>query len=120
MLIFSPVRNLMYGFGDDRNPANDTVNVMEEILTEYIVDVVGASPKLLSITQAERLASQCSTAMGPARKARLSIDDIRRVLARPADAKKLARMEELLFMQEEIKRAREQFPDNELAGNREF
>lgn len=34
------VRNLMYGFGDDRNPANDTVNVMEEILVEYIVDVV--------------------------------------------------------------------------------
>ena len=34
------VRNLMYGFGDDRSPANDTVNVMEEILIEYIVDVV--------------------------------------------------------------------------------
>lgn len=30
----------MYGFGDDRNPANDTVNVLEEILVEYIVDVV--------------------------------------------------------------------------------
>ena len=36
------VRNLMYGFGDDRNPANDTVNVMEEILIEYIVDIVRA------------------------------------------------------------------------------
>lgn len=30
----------MYGFGDDKNPANDTVNVMEEILLEYITDVV--------------------------------------------------------------------------------
>jgi hypothetical protein len=30
----------MYGFGDDRNPANDAVNVMEEILIEYITDVV--------------------------------------------------------------------------------
>jgi len=100
-LFTKELRNLMYGFGDDRNPANDTVNVMEEILIEYILDV-------------------CSTALGPARKARLSVDDIRRVLARPADAKKLARMEELLFMQEEIKRAREQFPDNELGGNREF
>lgn len=30
----------MYGFGDDRNPANDTVNMMEEILIEYISDVV--------------------------------------------------------------------------------
>ena len=46
LFIFSPVlrshlvRSLMYGFGDDRNPANDTVNVMEEILIEYITDVV--------------------------------------------------------------------------------
>jgi transcription initiation factor TFIID subunit 13 len=30
----------MYGFGDDRNPASDTVNVMEEILVEFITDVV--------------------------------------------------------------------------------
>lgn len=30
----------MYGFGDDRNPSSDTVNVMEEILIEYIIDVV--------------------------------------------------------------------------------
>jgi transcription initiation factor TFIID subunit 13 len=37
------VRNLMYAFGDDRNPANDTVNVMEEILVEYITDVVCAT-----------------------------------------------------------------------------
>jgi len=37
----------MYGFGDDRNPANDTVNVMEEILIEYIVDVVSSCPQAL-------------------------------------------------------------------------
>lgn len=30
----------MYGFGDDRNPSNDTVAVLEEILIEYIADVV--------------------------------------------------------------------------------
>lgn len=34
------VKSLMYGFGDDRNPSNDTVNVMEEILVEFITDVV--------------------------------------------------------------------------------
>ena len=43
------VRNLMYGFGDDRNPANDTVNVMEEILVEYIVDMVRAALFLLHV-----------------------------------------------------------------------
>ncbi|KII88466.1 hypothetical protein PLICRDRAFT_140722 [Plicaturopsis crispa FD-325 SS-3] len=88
------LKSLMYGFGDDRNPANDTVNVMEEILVEFITDV-------------------CSTAGASTRKNRLSVDDLRRALSRPADAKKLARMEELLFMQEDIKRARAQFLEEE-------
>jgi len=95
-LFAKELRNLMYGFGDDRNPANDTVNVMEEILVEYIVDV-------------------CQTALAPGKnKSRLSIEDLRRVLSRPADAKKLARVEELLFMQEEIKRARAQFEESDM------
>lgn len=42
------VRNLMYGFGDDRNPASDSVNVMEEILIEYIIDVVCSTLTLCS------------------------------------------------------------------------
>ncbi|KAI0054103.1 TFIID-18kDa-domain-containing protein [Auriscalpium vulgare] len=91
-LFTKELRSLMYGFGDDRNPANDTVNVMEEILVEYIADI-------------------CQTALAPTKKSRLQIEDFRKVLSRPADAKKLARMEELLFMQEVIKRARSQFDD---------
>jgi transcription initiation factor TFIID subunit 13 len=53
--------------------------------------------------------NQCQTAGSSSRKTRLSIEDLRKALSRPADAKKLARMEELLFMQEDIKRARAQF-----------
>jgi hypothetical protein len=41
------VKNLMYGFGDDRNPGNDTVNVMEEILIEFIIDVVCIAVQML-------------------------------------------------------------------------
>ncbi|KAG9224171.1 hypothetical protein CCMSSC00406_0006839 [Pleurotus cornucopiae] len=99
-LFTKELKNLMYGFGDDRNPASDTVNVMEEILVEFILDVC---------TQASQHSSSN-------RKARLSIEDLRHVLSRPADAKKLARMEELLFMQEDIKRARAEFDDNEMQG----
>ncbi|KAI0283026.1 transcription initiation factor IID, 18kD subunit-domain-containing protein [Russula aff. rugulosa BPL654] len=98
-LFTKELRNLMFGFGDDRNPSNDTVNVMEEILVEYIADV-------------------CQTALAPTKKSRLSIEDFRRALSRPADAKKLARMEELLFMQEDIKRARAQFNDSEMNQSR--
>jgi hypothetical protein len=42
-----PVKSLMYGFGDDRNPATDAVNVMEEILVEYITDVVSCYAAIL-------------------------------------------------------------------------
>ncbi|KAJ7172432.1 transcription initiation factor IID, 18kD subunit-domain-containing protein [Mycena filopes] len=76
-LFTKELKNIMYGFGDDRNPATDTVNVMEEILIEYITDV-------------------CQTAGAQTKRARLSIEDLRRALSRPADGKKLARMEELL------------------------
>ncbi|KAG9019636.1 hypothetical protein FRB90_011982 [Tulasnella sp. 427] len=84
------LRNMMYGFGDDPNPAPDTVNVMEEILMEFIADV-------------------CATSLKTSRKHTIKLEDLRRALSRPADSKKLARMEELLFMQEDIKRARAQF-----------
>jgi transcription initiation factor TFIID subunit 13 len=91
----------MYGFGDDRNPGNDTVNVMEEILVEFITDV-------------------CQTAVGPSKKTRLSVEDLRRALSRPADAKKLTRMEELLFMQEDIKRARAQFEETDVGQSKAY
>ena len=112
MQLYILVKNLMYGFGDDRNPANDTVGVMEEILIEYITDVVGFFP--LSNFLQDLNKEQCQSAAGPTRKSRLSVDDLRRVLSRPADAKKLARMEELLFMQEDIKRARAQFEESDI------
>jgi transcription initiation factor TFIID subunit 13 len=63
---------------------------------------------------------QCQTAGGPQRKTRLSIEDLRRALSRLADAKKLARMEELLFMQEDIKRARAQFEESDITQSKEY
>lgn len=37
------VATLMYGFGDEKIVAADTVNVMEEIVIEYITDLVRIS-----------------------------------------------------------------------------
>jgi transcription initiation factor TFIID subunit 13 len=50
----------------------------------------------------------------------LSVEDLRRALSRPADAKMLARMEELLFMQEDIKRARAQFEESDVGQTKAF
>ncbi|KAF8522277.1 transcription initiation factor IID, 18kDa subunit, partial [Hysterangium stoloniferum] len=80
-------RSMLYAFGDVKEPAIDTVDVLEEILMEYLVDV-------------------CHTALAPSRKTRIQIEDLRRALGRHADGKKLARLEELLFMQDDIRRAR--------------
>jgi len=54
------VRSLMYGFGDDHNPANDAVNVMEEILIEYITDVVSVPTSHLSYLEHLRNYLICS------------------------------------------------------------
>lgn len=91
------LRPMMHAFGDHPNPAPDTVSVMEEILMDYMVDV-------------------CATAMKKTRKNTLQIDGLREALSHPADAKKLARMEELMFMQEDIKRARAQFNEKDDRG----
>lgn len=37
---FFLVRLLMYGFGDEPDPAPDTVNVMEELVNDYITEMV--------------------------------------------------------------------------------
>jgi len=89
------LKSLMYGFGDDYYGSSESVSVMEDILIEYITNI-------------------CLTAAGPSKKGRLQVEDLRRVFTRPADHKKLARMEELLFMQEDIKRARQAFEDDRL------
>ncbi|CAE7168459.1 unnamed protein product [Rhizoctonia solani] len=88
------LRPMMYAFGDHTNPAPDTVAVMEEILMDYMIDV-------------------CTTAMKKTKKPNIQIDGLREALSHPADVKKLARMEELLFMQEDIKRARAQFNEKD-------
>ncbi|CAE6426655.1 unnamed protein product [Rhizoctonia solani] len=88
------LRPMMYAFGDHANPAPDSVAVMEEILMDYMMDV-------------------CTTAMKKTKRTNIQIDGLREALSHPADVKKLARMEELLFMQEDIKRARAQFSEKD-------
>lgn len=75
---------------------------------------------LLEPGSSSDMASQCQSALASTHKTRLQIDDVRRALSRPGDEKKLARLEELLFMQEDIKRARKEFNDEELGGGDDF
>ncbi|GAA5824679.1 hypothetical protein JCM5353_000802 [Sporobolomyces roseus] len=80
---------MMYGFGDDYNSAPDTIALMEELVIDHITDIC---------LQASKISSN---------RGKIKVDDFRFALRN--DPKKLARLDELLFMQEEISRARRGF-----------
>ncbi|KND00397.1 uncharacterized protein SPPG_04720 [Spizellomyces punctatus DAOM BR117] len=82
------VRLLMYGFGDVAHPSQDSVELMEEMLTTYISDMC---EKVQSINPKPKTA------------------DFLHVLRR--DPKKRARAHELLALDKELKRARTIFDD---------
>ena len=83
----------MYAFGDDPDPLPESVQVLDEIVTEYIVDMCH---------DAARLAAQ-------ARRNKIKVDDFKYALRN--DPKKLGRVEELLVMSKVIADARKQFDD---------
>ncbi|RIA92060.1 transcription factor TFIID complex subunit Taf13, partial [Glomus cerebriforme] len=87
------LRLLMYGFGDEPDPAPDTVNVMEELVNDYITEM-------------------CLKASKVAKDRKVTVDDFKFILRN--DPKKLARVEELLFMEKDIKTARKTFDVNEI------
>ncbi|KAG0309871.1 hypothetical protein BGZ98_003414 [Dissophora globulifera] len=117
-LLQSPltVKQLMYGFGDVPNPSNDAVGVLEDMLIEYLTDTVsiltfrlfmGTSTNDSSFSQFESLLTifQCTAAAGIAdKRGKVNVEDFKFVLRK--DAKKRARVDELLYMNEDIRRAK--------------
>lgn len=93
------LRIMMYGFGDDPDPLPETVDLVEDIVVEYIADMVHKS-------QAVAL-----------RRGKLSIEDI--LFCVRKDPRKFTRVRELLAMSEELKRARKQFEVGEEAAELE-
>ncbi|CAJ0874299.1 13619_t:CDS:2 [Entrophospora sp. SA101] len=75
------LRLLMYGFGDEPDPAPDTIAVMEELV--------------------------CCKAQKVAKDRKVNVEDFKFILRN--DPKKLSRVEELLYMEQDIKRARQSF-----------
>ncbi|KAM0747953.1 TFIID-18kDa-domain-containing protein [Meredithblackwellia eburnea MCA 4105] len=85
-LFAKDLQSMMYGFGDDVYPAQDSITMMEELLIDHITDVC---------LQAQRVSTN---------RGKIKVDDFKFALRH--DPKKLARVDELLFMQEVIARAR--------------
>ncbi|RAL39413.1 unnamed protein product [Cuscuta campestris] len=89
------LQRMMYGFGDDPNPFPETLALVEDIVVEYVTDMVH---------KAQDLATK--------RGRRLTEDFL--FLVRK-DLPKLNRCKELLTLNEELKQARKAFDEDKLA-----
>ncbi|XP_054290612.1 transcription initiation factor TFIID subunit 13 [Macrosteles quadrilineatus] len=89
--IFSKeLRCLMYGFGDDQNPYTESVELLEDLVIEFITDMT-------------------HKAMEIGRTGRVQVEDI--VFLVRKDPRKYARVKDLLTMNEELKKARKAFDE---------
>eukprot|EP00118_Oscarella_pearsei_P025260 m.307852 g.307852 ORF g.307852 m.307852 type:complete len:112 (+) comp42937_c0_seq1:174-509(+) len=84
------LRCMMYGFGDDPNPYAESVDLLEDLVVEFITET---TLKALSV----------------GKKGRVHVEDI--VFLIRKDPKKYTRVKELLMMNEELKKARKAFDE---------
>lgn len=101
---------MMYGFGDVENPRMDSAELIEELTMDYISSIVG---RAVATSTVANIASGISANAPP----RLRVEDLMHAIR--DDAKKLSRVEELLFMTEELKRVRKAYDveDDSVGGS---
>ncbi|KAL3277918.1 hypothetical protein HHI36_013259 [Cryptolaemus montrouzieri] len=95
-LFSKELRCMMYGFGDDQNPYTESVDIIEDLVIEFITETT-------------------HKAMEIGRTGRVQVEDI--VFLVRKDSRKYARVKDLLTMNEELKRARKAFDEIKFAGN---
>jgi len=94
-LFSKELRCMMYGFGDDQNPYTESVDVLEDLVIEFLTEMT-------------------HKAMDVGRSGRVQVEDI--VFLVRKDPRKFARVKDLLTMNEELKKARKAFDEVKYAG----
>lgn len=89
-LFSKELRCMMYGFGDDQNPYTESVDILEDLVIEFVTEMT-------------------HKAMSIGRQGRVQVEDI--VFLIRKDPRKFARVKDLLTMNEELKRARKAFDE---------
>ena len=105
---FVAVRCMLYGFGDDESPYQETVYLLEELVIQFIVDMVGMIYLLCAVCQSPHV-RQTRRAQEIGKPGRIAVEDILYLVRH--DLKKYSRVNELLMMNEELKRARKAFDE---------
>uniref|UniRef100_U5ENY6 Transcription initiation factor TFIID subunit 13 n=1 Tax=Corethrella appendiculata TaxID=1370023 RepID=U5ENY6_9DIPT len=94
-LFSKELRCMMYGFGDDQNPYTESVDLLEDLVIEFITETT-------------------HRAMEIGRTGRVQVEDI--IFLVRKDSRKYARVKDLLIMNEELKRARKAFDEVKYVG----
>ncbi|CAD5121838.1 DgyrCDS10307 [Dimorphilus gyrociliatus] len=89
------LRCMLYGFGDDKNPYAESVDLMEDLVIDFITEMT-------------------QRALEAGRQGRISVEDIVYVVRK--DVKKYSRVKELMMMSEELRKARKAFDEIKFAG----
>ncbi|KAL9102329.1 MAG: hypothetical protein Q9163_002509 [Psora crenata] len=92
---FPTVVQALYAFGDEKNPLPETVRVLDEIVTDYIIETV-------------HTASKAATISG---RGKVKADDFKFAIRN--DEVATGRVKELLAMEKSLKDARTQFDTGE-------
>lgn len=94
-LFSKELRCMMYGFGDDQNPYTESVDLLEDLVIEFITETT-------------------HKAMEIGRAGRVQVEDI--VFLVRKDPRRYARVKDLLTMNEELKKARKAFDEVKYAS----
>ncbi|KAK2158770.1 hypothetical protein LSH36_164g04045 [Paralvinella palmiformis] len=89
-LFSKELRCMMYGFGDVQVPYIESVDILEDLVIEFIIEMT----------------RKC---MEVGRQGKISVEDI--IFLVRKDPKKFSRVKELLLMNEELRRARRAFDE---------
>ncbi|XP_033635274.1 transcription initiation factor TFIID subunit 13-like [Asterias rubens] len=84
------LRCMMYGFGDDQNPYTESVDLLEDLVLDFITEMT-------------------LKAMEVGRPGRVQVEDMIFLIRK--DSRKYARVKDLLMMNEELKKARKAFDE---------
>lgn len=89
------VRGLLYAHGDDPDPLPETVRVLDEIVTDVIIETCHAASRHATLNNRQKV----------------KLEDFKFVVSK--DERLLGRMTELIGMEKELKKARKVFDTDE-------
>jgi transcription initiation factor TFIID subunit 13 len=90
------LRLMMYGFGDDQNPFTESVDMLEDLVIQFINDIANKAQDI-------------------GRNGKISVEDVIHIVRK--DQRKYSRVRDLLSMNEELKKARKAFDEIKYVSN---